>query len=319
MGLRVGLCDSSESPAAARSRYVTDFFHTCSPRCETQYVESLARIAGECSAKFLIPVFYPEVVARHRAVFPPDLIIPVDEAEKLELLDNKLSCCDLAESLGVVQPRRYSGLDEIPEYPVVFKRALGHGGDSVYFPRNRETLDHLLSNSREGTYLITEEIHGAEMSVDALRWGNFFAASAYRVILPKAKGASVLRESVDAPALIDAARKILDALDYRGVCGLDFCVDAGGRAYFLECNPRFSGGLASSIASGFDLPRLLLDAAQGRPLPDPAGLKLRTGVRTQSVSGSIAYLKRRRRQGKLTAGDILALLFSGARAYDDRF
>ena len=74
----------------------------------------------------------------------------------------------------------------------------------------------------------------------------------------KAKGISILRESIEGSDLIAVARKLLDAVDYQGVCGLDFRREAGtGKAYFLECNPRFSGGLCSQIASGFDLPALL--------------------------------------------------------------
>lgn len=322
LGLRVAVCDSTDSgrralpPAPVRRR-------TCPPACERNYVRELRKIVAETGVRALLPVFYPDLIARNRAAFP-GLLIPLDDAEKLALLDDKVRCSAWADSLGVLQPQRYrlpeEDLPGVPSveqahFPLVFKRASGHGGDSVYFPKSMAPLLHLAGNSAPGSYLITEEIAGEDVSVDALRWGDRFYAGAYRVLLPKAKGVSVLRESMVAPALVSVVRKMLDSIDFQGVCGMDFRLGADGRFYFLECNPRFSGGLASQVASGFDVPALLWKAACGEVLP--ADIAFKAGRRTLSLGGAWDYVKRRHKQGKLSAGDITALLFSFPRLVDE--
>lgn len=52
----------------------------------------------------------------------------------------------------------------------------------------------------------------------------------------------------------DCARTILEHLDYQGVCGFDFRADTSGNVRLLECNPRFTGGVAAQAAAGFDIP-----------------------------------------------------------------
>lgn len=279
---------------------------------EKDFIAQIREQAAREGVRMVIPVFHPEALARHRAEFP-GVLIPVDSEEKLLLLDDKVRACALAASLGIRQPEAYADVDSVPRYPVVFKRSTGHGGDSVYFPKLRKSLEHLVASSRPGTYLITEEIEGDDVSVDAVRWGGYFHAEAYEVLLPKAKGISVLRRSIQAPEIVEAARQMLDAADYNGVCGMDFRRSPDGKFWFLECNPRFSGGLCSQLASGFDQPWILWQLANGR---QPEEVHFRPGVRTQYIKGTIDYLKRRRKQGKLTAGDVFRCIFSGAVKFD---
>ena len=48
----------------------------------------------------------------------------------------------------------------------------------------------------------------------------------------------------------------------------------------------------------------------------PDEVHFKAGVRTQYIKGTVDYLKRRHRQGKLTAGDVLRCIFSGAVKFD---
>lgn len=47
---------------------------------------------------------------------------------------------------------------------------------------------------------------------------------------------------------------IARALDIRGCVNFEFVEESEGRWYFLECNPRFSGGVAFSCMAGYDMP-----------------------------------------------------------------
>ena len=315
MGLRVAICDTSDTGVTFRSRYIAGSFVCLPARDEKNFVRQVGEAVARSGAKMVIPVFHPEILSRHRSMLPEGTVLPVDSAEKLLLLDDKVSFCNLADSLGILQPRRYASVDEVERYPVVFKRSAGQGGDSVYFPKTRESLLNLAVNSKAGSYLITDEIDGTDVSVDALRWDGSFCAGAYEVIMPKAKGVSILRCSIDAPELVATARRILDGIDFRGVCGFDFRVDPEGRAWLLEANPRFSGGVASQTASGLDLPRRLYRKAMG--LPDEPQKSFRAGVRTNSAGGTVDYFRRPHARANMTLPDALRCIFPFSRRTDD--
>lgn len=218
---------------------------------------------AESGAKMVLPVFHPEKLARIADRLPREVIVPVESVQKLELLDNKLKASALAAGLGIRQPRIYDNIEELSGYPVVFKRAEGLGGAGVYFPKNRTALERLLATSGRKGAIVMDFIEGNDYSVDALRWGDFFYAAAYKVVLPRRKGTSYLRRSVCFPELLAIAEQLLASVDFQGVCGFDFRVDREGNAYFLECNPRFSGGVKTMMACGFDQPYLYWCLASG--------------------------------------------------------
>lgn len=217
------------------------------------YFRELRNVLSMTGAKTVIPIFFPEVLSGAAGEFPGVRILAAP-APVIRQLDDKLSACALAESLGIPQPLRYPSPDAVPDtaFPVVFKRPDGQGGDSVYFPRNRRALNNLCCTAQR--YIITEFIEGRNVCVDTIRLAGHFDARCYRVLLPEGKGVSQLREAVEMPELVEWARAILDSVGYEGVCGFDFRQSPDGRLFFIECNPRFSGGLQTTIASGLDLP-----------------------------------------------------------------
>jgi len=278
------------SSLRSAGREVVIFEPRSSVRDEQNFIRELRSYTESSNPDVLLPVFFPEVLSRHKNEFP-GLLIPTDDAEKIEILDSKIRSYELASSLGILVPSRLKN-DTSEPFPVVFRRDKGQGGDSVYFPKDKMALGKLCSNSKPDSYLVTEFIPGKNVSIDVLRWKDFFFAGAYEVLLPQSKGISVCRRSIANERLVIAARTMLDAVDYQGVCGFDFRQDADGKIYFLECNPRFGAGLPSQLASGFDVPELLLRLAEGEPL-NPAEISYKTNVLTRDKEAARFYLKKR--------------------------
>lgn len=210
-------------------------------------------------------------------VIPPGIIVPIAGQDTIALLDSKVRVSALAKKLGIPQPRIYTSPEEVASFPMIFKREHSFGGSGVYRPRSREALDKLI-RQEGGKYLMEEFVEGYDISVDCLRIGSVFKAGCYRCLgKVQGQGPATVREAIDCPEAIGYARKILEHLNYRGVCGFDFrvgairdykskgeFVDSGtmdckignskGALYFLEANPRFTGGISTQIASGFDIP-----------------------------------------------------------------
>ncbi len=224
--------------------------------------------------KMIIPIGCQTALSRAKSEIPSMIgriygateetpLIPVESEGKIRSLDSKVECSSLVAGLDIVQPHIFNGAPDADDaYPLVFKRDISFGGQGVHVPKSRQALCNLIDHQSPGEpYLIEEYIEGDDYSVDAFRWNGCFKGICYRTETKHWTGPSQSRTVVECPDLVASLRKILDSIDYKGVCGADFRVGKDGRAYFLECNPRFTGGLKTSIEAGLDLPWLLWDSA----------------------------------------------------------
>lgn len=234
-------------------------------RDEFGYRHALVKGIEEHSPSMVMPIGNSIALSRLGSEVPRDIIIPLDTEGKIRLLDSKVASSRLAAELGIRQPRLYASIEETGDNQLIFKRDVSFGGHGVHMPRTKESLRRLIEHQPKGEpYLIEDWIDGEDYSVDCLRWDGYFRCGSYKVLAHQGKGPSLSRECVTFPEIENAARKILDRIDYHGVCGMDFRVDAHGNAYFLECNPRFTGGIKTQVESGFNIPYIYWQLASRR-------------------------------------------------------
>jgi hypothetical protein len=110
------------------------------------------------------------------------------------------------------------------------------------------------------------------------------ASMTYRGLraFPAERGATVMRETVEAPEMEAVAAELMGSLGWHGVAQLDFRWEGTPqtRPQLIEVNPRFFGGLIQSVESGWDYPWLLFElAAKGCIEPVQ---KTRTDVKTET-------------------------------------
>ena len=233
-------------------------------RDEFGYNYALRKGIEAYSPTMILPIGNTIAISRLKSKYP-DTIIPVDAEWKIRLLDSKVTSSRLASELGILQPRLYASIEEIGDNQLIFKRDISFGGHGVHMPRTKESLIRLIEHQSPGEpYLIEDWIDGEDYSVDCLRWDGYFRCGSYKVLSHQGKGPSLQREICSFPAIESAAKRIMDHLDYHGVCGMDFRVDTGGNAFFLECNPRFTGGVSSQVAAGFNIPHIYWQLATRR-------------------------------------------------------
>ena len=227
-------------------------------RDESGYRRELLKAIGLCRPDAVLPVGNTVAISRIKASTPGLPCIIAGSAATTELLDSKLAASHLASSLGIPQPRIYSSIDEADTFPVIFKRDSSFAGSGVYKPSTSEALKRISEHFAGKAYIIEEYIEGTDWSVDAVRFEGYFRYGCYRSLKNNGQGPSLIRRASGFPLLGQYAKQILDAIDYRGVCGMDFRVDNAGKPYFLECNPRLTGGLATQIEAGFNIPAILV-------------------------------------------------------------
>ena len=167
---------------------------------------------------------------------------------------------------------------------VVLKVSRGVGGDGVRVARSQE---HALDGARElyrrydewpvvehfaagPTFLVGGLFHAGEPS--ALYMG------VKREVYPEVTGPSIRIESVVNDELRTQALAAFRSLQWTGLASADFVLDADGRFYFLELNPRPWGAIAAAAQAGVDLFKPM--AAQLRGVPPQRGASARAGVDT---------------------------------------
>lgn len=289
-GLNVWAADTSRFNICSMSRYCSGSFTYPDPFTrEEEFIECLVGKVEQLKPKVLLPTHDESVVImRHRNRFPEDLIIPYESDDKLLMLANKAKATGLAEKAGAPVPKVYSAAAQISSFPVVFKTAIGNSAKGVYFPKNEAELLELKERFVGTEVLIEEWIGGTDYSVDCIRWDGFWKASVYHALVTKTDGGGTTtqRQIVNVPELEEYARRILDYVNFKGVCGLDFRYDPkSGKAAFIEINARFTGGLATPVAAGFEIPWIVYSLAVNGKYEEP--VNIRCGTRTKWILGDI--------------------------------
>lgn len=320
-GLNVWVADTSKKNICSLSRYCAGSFVYPDPFVDEEgFIQCLLRKVEELNPKVLLPTHDESVIVmRHRGRFPSDLIIPYEDENMLITLANKAKATDLARSAGVPVPRVFKCIDEVTSYPVVFKTVIGNSAKGVYFPKTREELLKYMENHKDEETLLEEWIGGTDYSVDCVRWDGFWQSSVYHALVTKTDGGGTTtqREIVSVPELENYARMLLDSVDFHGVCGLDFRYDPeSGKSAFIEVNARFTGGLATPVAAGFDIPWIIWKLATEGKYDEPIDIKV--GTKTKWILGDVITFVGRLLSFKFSWSEMKQVFkFRGFDAFDD--
>lgn len=277
------------------------------------YAAAIGALARQRDIHAILPVTDPSVEAllEHRAALPPSAALPLPGLETYRAASDKVRMLDHAraagltvpESLVLVSPADAVTLPGPGFFPAVLKPhrsvvATRNGARTklgVGFADDREQCARLLAALPEGAYpvLLQRRVHGPGEGMFLLRWDDRYVAEfAHRRLRekPPAGGVSVYRESIAAPPLLAAsARRLLDALDWRGVAMVECKRDReAGRHVFMEINGRLWGSLQLAIDAGVDFPGLLLACARGAAPPPVT--RYRVGVRSRWLWGDVDHL-----------------------------
>lgn len=318
--LKVWAADTSRHNICSMSRFCTGSFVYPDPFTQEEaFISTLLERIEELKPRVLMPTHDEGIIiARHRLRFPKELIIPIESEEKLTSLSDKKIATKLAHLAGVPVPVVYSQPSDVKEFPVVFKTVIGNSAKGVFFPKDKKELAELGVKYSNVDVLIEEWLKGNDVCVDCLRWGDFFQASVYRALVTKTDGGGTTtqREIISMPELIDYAHKFLDSVDYNGVCGLDFRYDKEtGRVGFIEMNARFTGGLATPIAAGFDIPYMLYSLSTGHKCSNS---EVKIGTSTKWILGDVITLVGRLLSFNFKKDEMRKVAqFSGFDAFDD--
>lgn len=287
-GLKVVVGDTSNTNICSKSHYVTDNFVYPDPFInEDEFIQTLKEAVAKYQPKILLPTHDEGIViARHKDEFP-GIIIPIESEELLEKLSDKDVCTHIAESIGIPCPKFIDDFEHC-EYPIVVKTKIGNSAKGVYFPKSKDEVYPLMEKYGRENLLMEEFIGGSDYSVDVVRQNDFMFATVYKAIMTKTEGGGTTtqRELVDEPELAEYGKKLVKYVGYNGVIGLDFRKDdEHNRIAFIEANARYTGGLATPVKAGFDIPYIHYCLATTGKYDEPIHVKY--GTKTKWILGDV--------------------------------
>lgn len=288
----------TDTDADKRAIVALDHFEVSPPRqsaeyrsflldlCQRQHVDVIWPNATE-EQLTLAPFFSHFTQLGVRVLAPP--------TDAVSVFANKQRTYELAATLGLRVPRwtAVSNWKELcnaaeqlgyPDLDVVFRRATGRGGiglrilterndlanlvferlpDGKFIPL--KALQHFIGKTRDWPpSMVTEFLPGQEFDVDCLCTDRGLVGCVTRRNDEMFHGSSWRAETVARPDLAEAARKLLEAVQWRYIASVTFREDAHRVPTLVEVNGRMPSSINLTWKAGCNLPLAALQFCLGR-------------------------------------------------------
>lgn len=300
MGHRVIGSDIYEKEWVATSLDVDVFYQAPFASDEDRYISFIKEVCEKENVQRIVPLIDVEVDALNRnrsEIEKSGVRICMSDSEAILVLRNKflmsrlvkgvldeLKESDLNGAVRVIPTDRASEIDfEEVTYPLVLKPVDGRSSSGLYRIFHEDQLGFALSNIMDPdklndtaleNYLVQPLIKGNVVTVDILRDGEGNCRAVPREELIRTpNGAGLSVRVFQDKVLEEVCCRIADRAGVKGCVNFEFIRgDGSGVYYFIECNPRFSGGIAFTELSGVPMIRNHVNIFDGRAmeeLPQP--------------------------------------------------
>jgi carbamoyl-phosphate synthase large subunit len=256
------------------------------PLAPAQYAAHLRVVPPRIDDPAYVP-FLQGVVAEHRvgAVVPlTDLDIHVLAAADLPAFVAPADICaamfdkyrthETLLALGLPSPPTVLPGTEPDCYPVIVKPRQGSGARSIHFARNRSQAAFFVDYVQEPV-MLQRAMGGHEFSIDCLSDLDGRCLNAIpRSMLESRGGESIKGQVLDDPELVALARRVTEALGFRGPSTIQVFRDPEIGIGITDVNPRFGGafpGPMSAALPGRGYPELICRMARGERVEPHVG------------------------------------------------
>lgn len=286
-GFRVIGCDIYPAEWIAASAEVDRFYQAPLAVDHQRFGAFLEKVCRENAVDYLIPLTDAEVDAvqewRGQAA-ALGVVLCISDKRTIQLCRNKWELERFLTPMGICKTIPGRILQEVIkkeadmgyellEYPLVLKPFRGRSSQGMMRIKHAGQMRCAVEwhQKAAGDYLVQPEIPGTVVTVDVVRQqeSGRIVTVARRELLRTPNGAGTSVQIFDDERLKRQCEAIATALDIRGCVNFEFVEKESGEWYFLECNPRFSGGVAFSCMAGYDMVKNHLRCFTGKEL-EPA-------------------------------------------------
>ncbi|MDY5730765.1 MAG: ATP-grasp domain-containing protein [Eubacteriales bacterium] len=266
-GHQVYGCDIYPKEWVYKANRFADVFLVPSAKDGHAYVHSLLSLAKAHGIDMIIPLTDPEcdVLCLHKALFLAQGIrIACQEPEVQSLCRNKLLLSQKLKNICTTIPS-YTVAEEVAlPFPIMFKPISGRSSQNQHIAYG--DAEFVLYKSLYPDAMVQPFLPGNVYTVDCARdvMGNTLCY-ARKELLRTGNGLGTTVECFSHHALEQICTQIVNELQIVGTVNIEF-IEHGDVFYFLEINPRFSGGIGFSQMGGCDFVNAHVEANKGNSI-----------------------------------------------------
>lgn len=274
MGYTVIGCDIYPREWIADSAQVEHFYQAPYATRPEQYIPFIQKICEEEKIEMILPLTDVEVDVfnTHRDWFlQQGVTLCISPKKTLDICRNKHRLEQfIRENGSVVTPiptYRVKELEGEPQqFPVVAKPYDGRSSQGLYILHSAQEWQNFAQSEDLEKYILQPFIEGDVLTVDVVLGADGSgAAVARRELLRTLNGAGTSVYVFADPQLEQRCLTLARQLGIVGCVNFEFLRSPDGSDHFIECNPRFSGGVEFSCIAGYDCVANHIRAYQGQP------------------------------------------------------
>ena len=290
-GYRVVGCDIYPAEWIANSQIVDVFYKAPYATNRPAYEEFVKTVCKEEEVAYIMPLTDVEIDlfrAWTTAAEDTGAVVCMSERKMLDIIRDKkvleeyLTPMEICDTIpGTLLSDVVSDENLKPDYPFVIKPIDGRSSQGLHIVKNAKEMEFVtaLCGDDLSHYLVQPKISGPIITVDVVRNPETEECVCIprRELLRTPNGAGTSVYVFKNVHLERQCKAIAKALDIRGCVNFEFVEEqeptepnGTGKWRFLECNPRFSGGLAFSAVAGYEMVRNHLNCFKGIGL-EPEG------------------------------------------------
>lgn len=270
---------AADTNSLAAGFYLADKYYVVPKADSPVFVSNILKICRKEKIDIIIPnhSFELPFFAKNKSIFEKEKIkIPISSYQTYLITENKLKTNEYFEKWGIPFPRIYNQEDvknKLVKFPVVIKPIKGSGSQGVLKINSWEELDFFTNYFKK--IIIQEYAQGDEYTIDGIcdLEGNIIGVLP-RVRLEVKGGLAVKAIAKKENLIIHFVEKIikgfrLEGFNIIGPFNIQ-CFKNNEKVKFIEVNNRFpSGGLPLAIASGLNIPLILIKLLLGERIKKP--------------------------------------------------
>lgn len=260
----------------ANGDVVNRFYQVPKANEEKQYIDKILEICKLEQVKYIFPLTDAEIdiFNKYRSEFDiQNIILCISSYDTIAICRDKRKTSEILKTEEDVNIIPEYSLENLKKgevnFPLICKKINGRSSQGLKKIYNVEELTLFLEERDLESYLIQPYIEGDILTVDIVRdrRSGKCVAVPRKELLRTLNGAGTTVKVFTDSKLENLCMGIADKLDVNGCVNFEF-IESNSKKYFLECNPRFSGGVKFTCMSGYDCILNHLRCFQGKEIDE---------------------------------------------------
>lgn len=223
---------------------------------DNEFIDKLNAILDKYNIDYILPALDAVVLKLSEVRDSLHAEVLTSSKEAVDICRSKKKTYEKLKGLDFL-PIVYKSPNDVHQYPVLMKPAVGQGAQGVKKVFDREELEFELAH-REEEQVVCEFLPGTEYTVDCFTDRNgrlLFASHRSRRRIKNGISVNSFLEPKD-ERIQKIAEEINERMKFRGVWFFQVKKNAGGEYRLMECATRVAGTMCVERARGVNLPLL---------------------------------------------------------------